>query len=79
MFAPICFQFKKKKDKLKHYVFALQDKRVMVLLLEFLVSRVLEVTLVFLEAKERQEIEVGQHKSLISPHSFPHNFFLIFF
>lgn len=29
----------------------------MVVLLEFLVSRVLEVTLVFLEAKERQELE----------------------
>lgn len=61
----------KKKDKLKHYVFALQDKRVMVVLLEFLVSRVLEVTLVFLEAKERQELEVGQHKSLVSPTLFP--------
>lgn len=69
MFAPICFQLK--KDKLKHYVFAIQDKRVMVVLLEFLVSRVLEVTLVFLEAKEWQELEVGQHKSLVSPTLFP--------
>lgn len=43
----------------------------MVVLLEFLVSRVLEVTLVFLEAKERQELEVGQHKSLVSPTLFP--------